>query len=321
MATTAPVASAQEASLRLVRAVPLEASISEQVLTPWLETVERESGGRISVIQVEAPRETRVADHEDGDLVWIAIERAPGRFLPTDIFELPFLARGGEATSRALHDYCTRHCADVIEGMRVIAWHAPGPGLLHSSAPLRTPDDLAGLGIRTDGRGAALIVSALDAEPIGLPDSAVAEALERGIVSGATWLRDSGPRLAGLFDNHTGFAGGTGLSTRIFVLAMREASYDALADELKAVIDDHSGAATAAAFGRAMDAADAALIEALRDAGGEIAALGEEETARWIEAAEPVIAEWIADREAQGIEAATLLEEARGLMAGDDTDE
>src|SRR5690606_36154823 len=116
------------------------------------------------------------------------------------------------------------------------------------------------------------------------------------------WEVTTALRIAELTDAHTDFAGDHALYTAAFVLAMNRARYDSLPDDLKAIIDANSGPEVSAMFGRIQQAADAAARDVAVQRGNRMITLDEAETQRWKDAAEPVIAEWIADMESKGID-------------------
>jgi TRAP-type C4-dicarboxylate transport system substrate-binding protein len=115
--------------------------------------------------------------------------------------------------------------------------------------------------------------------------------------------------------NHTTFAGKDGLYTQTFAFSMNKASYDKLPPDLKKVIDDNSGMATAALFGRAMDDGDKAGREIAVKAGNNIVALDVAETQRWRRTAATVETDWINEVKGKGIDGAKLAAEARALIA------
>ena len=83
----------------------------------------------------------------------------------------------------------------------------------------------------------------LGATPIGMPVPQFPEALSRGVVDGGviTWEMSPSLKLDELTDSHTDVAGDQSLYNLFFIWAMNKDSYNALPDDLKAVIDANSG--------------------------------------------------------------------------------
>lgn len=315
---------AQEVTLRLHQMLPPQATIPAKALVPWAEKVEADSNGRIKVEKYDAMSlggtPPQLVDQvTDGvvDLIWTVIGYTPGRFPTTETFELPFFMTTGEATSKAFHEYCEAHCTDEFAGMKVIAWHAHGPGLIHSRNPVETLEDMNGLKIRGGSRVINLLLEKLGATPVGMPVPAVSESLSKGVIDATTipWEVTPSLRVSELVKNHTGFSGSHGLYTQTFVFAMHQASYDGLPDDLKAVIDANSGIEAAAMLGRVMDEGDVGGRKIAEDLGNNIITLDEAETQRWKETAAPLIDAWIEEMNGKGLDAAALVEEAQALIA------
>lgn len=313
----------QEATLKFHQMLPPQATIPSKAIKPWIEKVQKESGGRIKIDQFDAmalggkPPEL-IDQAKDGvvDLIWTVIGYTPGRFPSTEAFELPFMMTTGEATSRAMQEYCEKNCADEFKGMKVIAWHAHGPGLIHSKNPVNKLEDMKGLKIRGGSRVINQMLEKLGATPVGMPVPAVSEALSKGVIDATTipWEVTPALKVSELVHNHTTFSGKNGLYTQTFVVAMNQASYDKLPDDLKKVIDDNSGMETAAAFGKAMDDGDKAGKAIAEKLGNNIIVLDEAETQRWRDAATPIIAAWEEEMTAKGKDGKALVAEAAALI-------
>jgi TRAP-type C4-dicarboxylate transport system substrate-binding protein len=122
-------------------------------------------------------------------------------------------------------------------------------------------------------------------------------------------------KMSELTDGHTGFESSPGLYTATFGILMNKARYEGLPDDLKAIIDQHSGVTLARVAGQAMDRADEVGIKIARDAGNEVVVLDDAQKTKWIDAAQPVFAAWVAEMDAIGIDGAELLAKARAEIA------
>ena len=314
---------AQEVTLRLHQMLPPQATIPALGLEPWAKKVMEESNGRIKVelypsMQLGGKPPSLFDQVKDGvvDLTWTVIGYTPGRFPTTEAFELPFMVTNGEATSKAFHEYCENHCTKEFEGVKVIAWHTHGPGLIHSKNPVTKLEDMQGVKLRGATRVINQMLEKLGATPVGMPVPAVPEALSKGVIDGATipWEVTVPLKISELVHNHTGFSGENGLYTATFVFAMNQASYDRLPDDLKAIIDANSGVEAAGLLGRAMDEGDKTGFSIAQKAGNSIVMLDEAETARWIETATPLVSAWEAEMDGKGMDGKALVEEARTLI-------
>ena len=318
------LAAAQDVTLRVHQFLPLQAAIPSRAITPWIEAVEAQSDGRIEVqhfpsMQLGGAPPALYDQARDGvvDIVWTVLGYTPGRFPKTEAFELPFLGADAESTSRAFHEFVAANAMDEFAGVKPIALHVHGPGLLHVKGEgVATLDDMSGLKLRGPTRIVTKLLDSLGATAIGMPVPAVPEAISKGVIDGAVipWEVTLPLKMTELVDSHTGFDDPRGLYTATFVFAMNQDAYNALPDDLKAVIDANSGPDTAALFGKAMDDVDAIGKARAEESGNTIRTLSVEETARWKAAAEPVVSEWIADMNNRGLDGQALAAEARALV-------
>ncbi len=317
-------ASAQDVTLKLHQLLPLKATIPDKFLNPWIEKVEKESNGRIKIehypsMQLGGKPPELIQQVTDGvvDLVWTVLGYTPGRFPKSEAFELPFMVADAEKTSMAFQEYYEKHLTDEFPGIRVIAVHTHGPGLLHTKNPVNKLDDIKGVKLRGPTRVITQMLGTLGAVPVGMPVPAVPEAVSKGVIDGAVipWEITLPLKMSELVNNHTAFSGDRGLYTATFVFAMNQASYDKLPDDLKKVIDDNSGMMAAAWAGRAMDGGDVIGGKVAKEKGNNIIVLDEAETQRWKDAAAPMVDTWIADMKGKGIDGAMLVKDAQELVA------
>lgn len=311
---------AQETTLRVHQMLPAQATIPADAIAPWAERIEEKSDGRIKMelypaMQLGGAPPQLFDQAKDGvvDVIWTVLGYTPGRFPISEAFELPFMVSSGEATSRAFQEYVETYAMDEFEGVKLIAVHTHGPGLFHMKDPVNSLEDLNGKKVRGGSRIINEMLVSLGAEPIGMPVPAVPEALSTGVIDGTTipWEVTTALRTSELVHNHTGFSGDRGLYTQTFALVMNLDTYNNLPDDLKAIIDEESGAEIAAEFGRAMDMGDEKGLAVAEELGNNIITLDEEETQRWKDAAEPIIENWISSTE----DGQMLYDAARELVA------
>ncbi len=206
---------------------------------------------------------------------------------------------------------------DDFEDVHVIATHMHGRGLVYKKGdPIATVKDFAGLKLRGPSRAATLLLEKLGATPIGMPVPQFPESLALGVVDGGVITYEQAPslKLDELTDSHTDVAGDKALYNLYFLWAMNKDRYQALPDDLKAVIDANSGEMASAWAGRAHDTGDAVGRDALAAAGHVAAELSADETARIKALGDEVITEWVAEMNAKGYDGAALLNGARAAV-------
>ncbi|RLQ89569.1 C4-dicarboxylate ABC transporter [Notoacmeibacter ruber] len=316
---------AQDITLRLHQFLPPQANVPQFVIDPWIKKVEEAAGGKLKIehfpaMQLGGKPPELIDQVIDGavDIAWTVNGFTPGRFPRPEVFELPFMMTNAEATSRAYWELFDKEMKDTdYENLHVLGAWVHGPGVLHSNRPIETMDDMANVKFRTPSRMIGFLLEELNAAPIGMPITAIPEALSKGVIDGAVvpWEVTTALKIPELVKNHTEFAEGNAFYTVTFTLAMNKAKYESLPDDVKKAIDDNSGMEFSAMAGRIQASYDAPAREKAIEMGNNIITISPEETQKWREAAQPVYDRWAADMEAKGIDGQALIDEAEALIA------
>lgn len=325
MLLTAMPAAGQDVTLRFQHFVSPMSANPTHFMQPWADKIARDSNGRIKIELYPAMQLGGTAPEmfdmvRDGvvDGGWIAPSYQPGRFPQAEALELPFITtKSAEEASRAAWVYGQKHLLDDFRGVKVIAMHMHGRGLVHKQGdPVETAADFRGLKLRGPSRPATLLLEKLGAAPVGMPVMAFPEALSRGVLDGGviTWELAPSLRLDELAPTHTDVAGELSLYNLFLVWGMNQAAYDALPDDLKAVIDANSGFYTSAWSGRAHDIGDAEGRAKMEEAGNLITEMSPEATAEIRAIGDQVIADWVTEMTAKGLDAEALLSDARAAV-------
>ncbi|WP_296762137.1 TRAP transporter substrate-binding protein [Sediminimonas sp.] len=314
---------AQEVTLRMHQFLPAQANVPKLVLEKWAKDVEEDSGDRIDVqhypsMQLGGKPPELIDQAIDGvaDVVWTVAGYSPGRFPQAEVFELPFMMSNAEDTSRAYWEYAEKNMFDSdYKDFKVLGVWVHGPGLIHSAEPVTSLEDMNGKKLRGPTRIITQMLGDLGATPVGMPVPAIPEALSKGVIDGAVipWEVTAMLKIPEMVHNHTTF-GDEALYTTAFIFAMNKDKYEALPDDLKAVIDENSGADFSAFAGKTQAASDQPGYEAAKEMGNNIITLPPEEVARWKEAAQPTIEQWIANMDSKGFDGQAVFDEAKGLI-------
>ena len=315
---------AQEVVLKLHQFLPAQAPIPAQVIVPWMEKIEAESGGRIKfehypAMQLGGTPPELVDQVIDGvaDVIWTLPGYTPGRFPRSEVIELPFLITDAEAASRTLYTLGEKYMFDTeFAEMKVLALWTHGPGLIHSKTPITTPADLAGVKLRAPTRVTNMMVTNLGATAVGMPVPAVPESLSKGVIDATIlpWEVTGSLRTSELVSNHTEFPGSP-LYAAAMLFAMNKTVYDSMPDDLRAIIDANSGLEFSATSGRISQEADGPVRQIAVDQGNNIIELTPEQIDIWKAAAEPTYATWIGETADKGFDGQALLDEARALIS------
>ena len=322
---TATSGIAQEVTLRFQHFVSPKSANPTHFMEPWARKVEKDSNGRIKVelfpfmaLGGKAPNQYDLIRDGAIDGGWVIPGYQPGRFPEAEAMEMPFMTtKSGEEASAAAWEFTEKHLMDDFRDVHVIAAHMHGPGIVHKKgAALATAGDLSGLKLRGPSRPATLLLKKLGATPIGMAVPAFPVALSKGVLDGGviTWEMSPSLKLDELTDSHTDVAGDKSLYNLYFIWAMNKDVYEGMPADLRAVIDANSGAMASAWAGRAHDLGDVTGRDAMEAAGNAIETLSEAETQSIKALGEEVIADWIREANAKGLDGETLIKDARAAV-------
>jgi TRAP-type C4-dicarboxylate transport system substrate-binding protein len=316
---------AQEFTFSIHHFLSPRAPAQTVLLEPWVEAVEEASGGRIQfeifpAMALGGTPPELYSQVRDGvaDLVWTLPGYTPGTFPRTEVFELPNVHGGdARATNLAIQDLMEDLAPD-FEDVHPILVHVHAGNALHlASGSVDGVEDFAGLKVRSPSRTGAWVLEALGAEPVGMPVPALPQALSKNTVdAGLVPFEVAIPLgLAELTEASVELHDGARFGTSTFLFAMNRDSYESLPDDLKQVIDDHSGLALAADIGTAWNDIEPVGKKMATDAGNTVTALSAEATAAFDAPFEAVAQRWVEETAANGIDGAALLEKARAAVA------
>lgn len=292
---------------------------------PWMDKVEKESNGRIKfegypAMQLGGTPVQLYDQAKDGvvDIVWTLPGSTAGRFPRVEVFELPFMMSNAEATSKAYWEYVQTVAVDEFKDTQVLALQVHGPGVIHTTdKAIRSIDDMRGLKLRAPSRQVTKLLAALGATPVGMPLPQIPDALNKGTINGCVipWEVVPSVKVNELAKFHAEFdpAGGS-LYTSGFIMTMNKARYNALAPELKKVIDNNSGLTTSAMFGKTQQGNDALGRKSASDRGNTIYTINAAEAQEFRRKARTVEAEWVNDMDKKGFDGKKLLDAARSLI-------
>ncbi|MDO6455193.1 TRAP transporter substrate-binding protein [Neptunomonas phycophila] len=213
----------------------------------WAESLEKASGGRISVefypaqTLAKAPKSYDAVKNRIADITATVQGYSANRFPLTQVVELPGIASSatqGSCVIQSLYDESL--ISKEYDDTHVLFLFTHGPGDIHTKdKAIETPADLAGLKVRRPTTVVAEMLEGLGAQPVGMPAPNTYPSLQRGVIDGVAmpWEAMKSFRLNELATFHTEL----GLYTLSFVVTMNKDIYNSMPDDLKAVVDTHSG--------------------------------------------------------------------------------
>lgn len=293
---------------------------------PWMDKVQRESGGRIQfeaypAMQLGGTPAQLYDQVKDGvvDIVWTLPGYSAGRFPQTEAFELPFMMNHAEATSKALWEYLHTVAREDYRETRLLAVNVHGPGVLHTrNKPVHTVADLRGMKVRGPSRPITKMLGYLGAIPVGMPLPAIPDALSKGTIEGCAlpWEVVPSIKVQELTRFHSEFTPEVGaLYTAAFVMAMNKKRYEALPPELQKVLDANSGLAVSGWMGKTQQSNDANGRKSATDRGNTVYTIPTAAAQEFKRKAALVEVKWMEEITQRGFDGQRLRDSARALIA------
>jgi TRAP-type C4-dicarboxylate transport system substrate-binding protein len=286
----------------------------------WAQALEAASNGRIDVefypsqTLAKAPQSYDAVKNRIADITATVQGYSANRFPLTQVVELPGMAgtaTQGSCVVQSLYDEGL--ISGEYEDTHPLYLFTHGPGHLHTrEKAIRTPADLAGLKIRRPTTVVAELLEGLGAQPVGMPAPEAYPSLQRGVIDGVSfpWEGMKSFRLNEEARHHTEL----GLYTVSFIITMNKSIYDGMPDDLKQIVDEHSGQAWAAKAGAAFDELDRLGREEAVAAGHEILSLeGGADNPDWKPVLDAATESYLAGLEANGLPARDVYARAKEL--------
>ena len=319
-------ASAQPITLRVHHFLPAASTAHQKFIKPWCDRIERDSRNKLRcqiypAMQLGGKPPELIDQVRTGtvDIIWTLPGYTPGRFPIMEVFELPFMSKSAEATSRAAWDYYLKHGTDEFKDYKPLAFHVHDDGFIHTRTKMvRTLEDIRGLKIRAGTRLTARLVELLGGKAVPMPVTAITDALTKGTIEGTTvpWEVVPAIKLQEFAHFHTETDPLVpALYTSVFVFAMNKGKYESLPPDLKAVIDQNSGRELSTQTGRTFDDASAPARKiALSRPGNEVYMVPYAEMVLWERASVRLYSEWIQEMLKRGLPGPDLVLDARSMV-------
>lgn len=246
----APVASgADTVTLRYSNWLPDGQSLRVQAIEPWIEEVERVTEGRVRIesppkVIGSVPAQFDVVRDGQADMALWVNGYTPGRFVVSEMLELPFISGDSEAYSAVMYSFYQDHLAQYGEydGVQVVNLFSPGAGpIFNKVRPVAAVADLEGLKLRSPQPAVTQGLELLGAVPISKPVSELYELVSSGVIDGTVLPTESVSafKLDDLLPHATEIPGG--LYNTVLVLGINENSWNRISEEDRAAIMEVSG--------------------------------------------------------------------------------
>lgn len=280
----------------------------------FLDEIEARSDGRITVNRTEPdsickPAEIAECVRDGRADIGISISDYTPQLFPTmSIATIPFMAENSQAFMQAIAkanaDNEDAQAAWDRSGVHLVAAWSPGAAIVGANEEVSDASDLENMRFRVTGAYLQQAFEAAGANVVALTASETYEGVERGIADAVSWTMD-GPVDYKLMEQLKNWAvPGTGVYTT-FAMWMNQETYDALPDDLKAVVDEVQMELINGEGMGAFNGATEAQCDAMLEFEGveSFTAWDESATSEWKDLVqEDLIQKWVAQASSDGLE-------------------
>jgi TRAP-type C4-dicarboxylate transport system substrate-binding protein len=308
--------------LRYTAHIPNSHGLYGRVFLPWEELLAERTGGRIvwehyvdgllhGALDGFKAIESGITDYTHGYATY-----QPGSFHLTHGLQLPFLFSTPAIASLVSEELYPRYLKDEYErmGVYLASCDATTAYDIISKTPIRTPEDIRGLKVRSTGGLMADIVREMGAIPVVIAAAETYTAFQRGIIDVVAL---GAPDMVAYRLYETGnYYLRIGLTHTVLQYCLNPRTFDGLPDDLKLHLYDtfrlrgqiaHQNYYGSGALETAIDRLVEARVQVVDP-------MPDEQEA-WIDAVRPLEERFIDEQEAQGRPAEAFVREARERAA------
>ncbi len=308
-------------TLNLGHPFPAQHPIHQNALLPYAEAVNAETNGTVtiefhaggSLAAAPATFENTLVGGQD--MGWALQGYHAGVFPVTEIIEQPFQFVTADQATRTLWDLYDEfpELQDEYSDVKLLAlWVHDIGDLWTKDRPVQTLEDMAGLTLRFPTAIMGRVIEKMGASPVGMPAPQIFDSLSTGVIDGLM-IAVSGLQSFQLYPE---LAYGTECNCYVAAqyLVMNTDTWNSLTPDTQAVME-RLGREASFTAAEVYDGAYTAVSQIAVDEGIEKYVLPADELARWEAVGAEVTAEWIAEREAEGIPAQQMFDRMQEIKA------
>lgn len=285
----------------------------------WAEEIGRRTDGRVEIQIFPAGTLTKAKQCYDGvvsgisDIGMSVFAYTRGRFPAMEALDLPLGYPSGLVATRTANAFFNQFQPRELAQVKLLYLHAHGPGLLHTQKPVRTMAELEGMKIRSTGLSAK-IVEQLGGVPVAMPQPSTYEALQKGVVEGTFGPMEvlKGWKQGEVIKSTTDCKS-VGYTTAMFVV-MNRSKWDQLPADVQKIFSEVSQE-WIDVHGRTWDNNDEEGRAFTLSLGNQIIPLSDAESAKWKDAVQPIIDNYVQSAKSKGLEGDAFVKTLNDLIA------
>ena len=306
--------------LRVAHFFPAGHAIETDLIQPWGEAVSEATGGNVTITSYPGGTLLKGPEIYEGitkgvaDVGLSAYGFTKGRFPVVEAFMLPGIEFGSSVEAgKALTEGIETLNPEELQDTHHLMSFSTGPGHLMMKTPVKTLDDLQGLEIAATSGVVGDALKLLGATPVVMPMPEVYEAQSNGVVQGVEVGYEAlkGFKIMDVTDyiTHTPF-----LYRAHFFMTMNKDKWDSMPAEYQDAITEVTNQMredTALELFNVLD--EGALKATVEEKDPELISLSEDQIAAWKERISPVLDQYQAKLDEQGMDGEMILNTVKEL--------
>lgn len=285
-------------TLRFGFPVPAASYDNTRGISPWIEEVEKASGGTLKIELFTGPALGTFHNIYDRTLTGISqisfstFGDLTSEFPRTDVASLPFLTDNTVNLSIALWKLYEDGLLPEFGKVKLLALFSFPNAVLHTNKPIASSADLKGMRIAVSSHVMGEVMDAFGAASVSLSPDELYEAVAHGLAGGA--VTSLGAAQVFKLNEVTTYHLEAPLGAAPGFVFMNKDAYAALPQKAKDAIDEFSGASFSKKLGEANDSEQRDERDALNAKPGQhVGEPSAAEYALWQARVQPIIDEWV----------------------------
>jgi len=298
-AAAIPARGEEPITLKFGFPAPVTSYVNTEGMTPWLEQVEKASGGTLQIKLFAGPTLGTFRDIYERTLNGVSqisfgvFGPLANQFPRTQVTGLPFLSDNTKTSSVALWRlYAKGLLKPELDKVKVLALFNFPSSTLNTTKPVKSVEDLKGMKIAVSSRTLGEVAAALGASPVTLTPTELYQGMSRGVVDAVfvAWTAVKTFKLDEVTKDHLEVPVGEAPA----YVFMNAATYASLPAKAKQAIDKLSGESFSERLGANNQAADDEESKLVATKPGhEVSRISDAQYAIWKTRIQPVVDEWI----------------------------
>lgn len=283
-----------------------------KAMEQWAEALKVKSNGRIVIKVFPAsqmgppPRQFDLARTGVADIAVLLHGATPGRFPLTELIHVPGVAKGTYGSSLGLSEIAPELLASEYPGVKIINLLTLDPVLI-SRSQIDNPAGLKGKRVRAAGSVQSDVFEALGAVPTLVQPGDMNDALSKGMVEGVSTAYSGIDSYK--LDDVAKFISEGDFGSVTFATVINRDAYNALPADLKKIIDENSGVASAKIFAKWLADDEARFRDNLLKKGIRINKFADDGALK--EASDKILSQALKKASAGGVDASAALSKMR----------